>query len=136
MKTVTIDHGSAIPAYRQIASAFRNWVARGDVSPGETLPSVRRLGQQLGVNLNTVAKAYRLLADEGLVELRQGAPARFTGSPAPAGALSLAPEATRTLHGVFDAWVLAGADRKQVEDLLDRVVNEYFGAYAGKEPST
>ena len=128
MKTLTIDHDSPVAAYQQIADAFRGLVARGQVVPGETLPSVRQLGRQLGVNLNTVAKAYRVLAEEGLIELRQGAAARFIHGSAPPGAVSLDESAARTLHRVFDRWVLDGADRTRVEKLLAVAVDKYFRA--------
>ena len=134
MRALTIDLNSAVPAYQQIADALRGLVARGQVSPGEGLPSVRQLGRQLGVNLNTVAKAYRLLAEEGLVELRQGAPARFAVELAIADAhecerpVALDPQTTRDLYRVIDRWVLNGADRKQVEQALTTAVERYFRA--------
>jgi DNA-binding transcriptional regulator YhcF (GntR family) len=82
----------------------------------------------LGVNLNTVAKAYRLLADEGLVDLKQGASARVTSSERPQGALRLDPEAERELNHVFSRWVLAGAEREQIEGLLAEALDSFFRA--------
>lgn len=96
--------------------------------PGDALPSVRQLGRQLGVNLNTVAKAYRMLADEGWVELRQGSPARVTDGGSRGEPATLDNEATQTLHRLIDRWVLHGADRKRIERLLATAVTEYFKA--------
>ena len=56
----------------QIAVGLRQAIAQGDVGPGENLPSVRQLAGDLGVHWNTVARAYRKLADEGLLTVRRG----------------------------------------------------------------
>ena len=60
------------PLYRQIATAVRRALAEGDLAPGERLPAGRDLADALGVHLDTIQRAYRLLADEGLVVSRVG----------------------------------------------------------------
>ena len=60
------------PIYRQIEHQVKVGVALGGVSPGKALPSVRELAQRLVVNPNTVARAYRELEQEGVVETRRG----------------------------------------------------------------
>jgi GntR family transcriptional regulator len=57
---------------RQIVDAVRMKIATAELAPGDQLPSVRGLAQQLTVNPNTVAKAYAELATEGWLESRQG----------------------------------------------------------------
>lgn len=69
---ISVDLGSPIPAYRQIVDQFRNYLVEGKLTPGEVLPGVRRLAIDLGVHFNTVAEAYRALAQEGWVEVSQG----------------------------------------------------------------
>lgn len=69
---ISLDPTAPDPLYRQISSAFRRQIAEGVMRPGEQLPTVRDLGQSLGLNFNTVARAYRLLEAEGLVTSRQG----------------------------------------------------------------
>jgi GntR family transcriptional regulator len=64
--------GDARPISRQIVDAVRMKVATGELEPGDQLPSVRGLAQQLTVNPNTVAKAYAELVAEGWLEARQG----------------------------------------------------------------
>jgi DNA-binding transcriptional regulator YhcF (GntR family) len=62
---------SAVPAYRQIADAVRRHLVDGKLKPGALLPPVRQLAMDLGVHFNTVAQAYRVLADEGWLDLRR-----------------------------------------------------------------
>ena len=73
MVTITIDCGLNDPVYEQVADQVRQFVASGALGPGTALPSVRRLAGDLGVNLNTVARAYRLLESEGFLIIRDRA---------------------------------------------------------------
>jgi DNA-binding transcriptional regulator YhcF (GntR family) len=67
-----IDMTSGVPAYRQIVDGLRVLLVSGQLKPGTALPSVRRMALDLGVHFNTVAEAYRCLADEGWLELKHG----------------------------------------------------------------
>jgi GntR family transcriptional regulator len=68
-----IDPRSPTPLYDQIASRVRIAIAAGELAPGHALPSVRQLATKLRVNPATVVQAYRELAADGFVEMRQGA---------------------------------------------------------------
>lgn len=70
--TIRIDVNDPRPLEEQIVTALRNSLAQGVVVPGQELPSVRQLAGDLGVHWNTVARAYRRLADEGLLSVRRG----------------------------------------------------------------
>lgn len=83
MKTLRIDLSSPAPAYEQIVSGLRALLVHGELQPGHLLPSVRQLAVDLGVNHNTVAEAYRLLAQEGWIDLRQGRSAIVVARTAP-----------------------------------------------------
>lgn len=67
---IAIDRTRPEAAYEQIAAQIRAAVARGALAPGSVLPGVRGLASDLGVNLNTVARAYRLLEEQGFVRIR------------------------------------------------------------------
>lgn len=69
---ISIDVHQALPLFRQIAEELRARIRAGVYVPGERLPTVRELGGALGVNFNTVARAYRLLEAEGEIISRQG----------------------------------------------------------------
>jgi GntR family transcriptional regulator len=68
---VSVNLESSIPAYRQIAHELRRHLVEERLRPGDLLPPVRQLALDLGVHFNTVALAYRLLADEGWLELKR-----------------------------------------------------------------
>ena len=69
---IQIATGDPRPISKQIVDAVRMKIATGELEPGDQLPSVRGLAQQLTINPNTVAKAYAELATEGWLESRQG----------------------------------------------------------------
>ena len=68
---VSLDLESPTPAYRQIANDLRRHLVDERLKPGDLLPPIRQLALDLGVHFNTVALAYRLLADEGWLELKR-----------------------------------------------------------------
>lgn len=71
---LVLDPNTGLPLYLQIADGIREAVAAGALAEGQELPSVRTLGADLRVNYHTVARAYRLLEDEGLLTRRRGGP--------------------------------------------------------------
>jgi len=73
MLTLTIDRGLEAPVYEQVAGQVRRLIASGELAPGTALPSVRQVARDLGVSLNTIARAYRLLETEGFLVIRDRA---------------------------------------------------------------
>jgi GntR family transcriptional regulator len=73
---------SGVPIYLQLMEQVRHAIATGALRPGEQLPGLRKVAEELVINPNTVAKAYRELEHEGVIELRQGAGA-FVSDNAP-----------------------------------------------------
>ena len=67
-----LDPKAGIPFYRQIIDQIRFGIASGNLSIGEQLPTVRALAVELKVNLNTVAKAYKELEIQSILETQQG----------------------------------------------------------------
>lgn len=122
---LVVDHDAPEPVYRQIADQVRALVARGRLRPGDELPSVRELGAALGVNLNTVARAWRLLAEEGLVDLRHGSGA-VVRAAAPVPTPLLDDDSRRRLDDLLSRWVLRGADRAAAEAALRDAVDRFF----------
>ena len=68
----SINHQNGVPVYEQVARQVTFAVADGVLAPGDLLPSVRELARDLAINPNTVARAYRDLQTQGLVEQAPG----------------------------------------------------------------
>src|SRR5512145_2269122 len=66
-----IDLRSGAPAYRQIVDGLRTLLVQSAIRPGDRVPPVRQLALDLGVHFNTVAQAYRVLSDEGWLDLKR-----------------------------------------------------------------
>ncbi len=64
---IIVNPASPIPLYHQIAEAVSYQIAKEQLSPGQSLPSVRRLARILGINMHTVRRAYTDLSGRGLV---------------------------------------------------------------------
>lgn len=69
---IRIDFRSPTAIYNQIVAQVQNRVLSGQLKPGDQLPTVRQLAAELRVNFNTVARAYRILDDLGLISTQQG----------------------------------------------------------------
>jgi GntR family transcriptional regulator len=74
---------SGVPIYLQLMEQVKHAVETGALRPGEQLPGIRPLAEQLVINPNTVAKAYRELEHEGVIELRHGAGAFVSANARP-----------------------------------------------------
>src|SRR6476619_6543363 len=69
---ITIDERDSRPLYQQVVDEIKGLIAGGELPEGTTLPPVRQVAADLGVNLNTIAFAYRQLQKQGLVRIRHG----------------------------------------------------------------
>ena len=67
-----VSFKSAKPVYLQLVDQVKSAAASGALQPGESLPSIRPLSEELRVNRNTVAKAYTQLESEGVIETLPG----------------------------------------------------------------
>lgn len=67
-----IDPASGVPFYRQIIDQIKYAIARGELRPGDQLPTVRQLAVDLAINPNTVSKAYSQLEILGVLQTQQG----------------------------------------------------------------
>ena len=112
-----------VPIYAQIIRYVKGAVAAGAVADGEELPSRRVLSALLGVNPNTIQKAYRLLEEEGLIRSHPGAKSYVSAPPERAAAIRgelLAAEARRAA----EALRRMGLDRGAALELIGRLWDE------------
>ncbi len=67
-----LDFRSGVPIYVQIVEQVQQLLVSGELKPGDQLPTVRQLASEIRVNFNTVARAYRMLDEAGLISTQQG----------------------------------------------------------------
>ncbi len=119
---VHLSTGDGVPIYLQIVNQVKYQVASGRLAPGEELPTIRALADQLVINPNTVARAYRELEQAGVVTKR-----RTTGTyVSDAGSPLARAECLKALAGRIDA-LLAEAQQMNVglDELLGLVRQQH-----------
>jgi GntR family transcriptional regulator len=121
---ISIQTDDRRPIYEQVADGIRARIAGRDLQAGDPLPSVRQLAADLGVNLNTIATAYRELQDDGLITIRHGSGAVVASGTA-AGATSA--ELRRSLGAVLARLVLTGMRRREIMQLVGEELRELTG---------
>ena len=78
-----IDFRAGLPIYAQIVNQVQAQVVGGVLKPGDQLPTVRALAEELRVNFNTVARAYRILDGARIISTQQGRGTYITDVPPP-----------------------------------------------------
>jgi GntR family transcriptional regulator len=121
MVTLTINRARRDSVYEQIAGQIRQLVASGTLRPGAPLPPVRQLAGDLGVNLNTVARAYRLLGAEGFLAIRDRSGVTVA---APSGRVEhgVREELTAQLRTTLARLRQAGLGQDELADLVGREI--------------
>ena len=116
---IRIDLDSPRPLEEQIVIGIRQAVAQGTLDSGAELPSVRQLAGDLGVHWNTVARAYRRLADEGVVLVRRGRGAVVGGGRRTAVRHAQASVRAR-LSEAIAAGLVGGLSARDITELFSR----------------
>ncbi len=117
---ITIDQRDRRPVYQQIVDEIKVLIARAELQEGSSLPPVRQVAEDLGVNLNTVAFAYRQLQTEGLIKVKHGSGAVVLARTAP----GKAGEGSQTqLQSALTDLVLAGLTRSEIATLVAKTLD-------------
>ena len=112
---ITIDESDVRPIYRQIADEIKALIARGELPEGAPLLSVRQLAANLGLNLNTIATAYRELQAEGLVTIRHGTGVTVASTMAKNKSDA---DLRKPLRAALTSLVLSGLARAQIMSMV------------------
>ena len=121
---ITVDLNDAEPPFAQLIAQIREAVQAGALSPGDPLPSIRQLPTDLELNNKTVAKAYRLLERDSIVESR-GYRGTFVHSEARANSeVDLNAWVTEQLATTVAKLRDAGATDAEIRNALALVMNE------------
>jgi GntR family transcriptional regulator len=132
---IDLSESDGRPIYGRIADRIKFAIAGEVLRPGELAPSVRELSKQLVVNPNTVARAYRDLQAEGLLE-----PVRGTGLQIAAGAtercrLARVDYVRARFRTVFDEARETGLPAAEIEAILREEWSRVQGQRAGDQPN-
>ena len=112
-----------MPIYRQILYFIERGAVAGTIADGDELPSRRVLSALLGINPNTVQKAFRLLEEEGLIESRSGAKSFMTLNADKISRLRVS-LLTADIKGLTGALKRTGIDKAEALRLIDRFWDE------------
>jgi GntR family transcriptional regulator len=114
-----IDFRSGIPIYLQVVERIKERIAGGSLAPGTQLPTVRSLALELRVNFNTIARAYRILDEVGIISTQQGRGTYVMEVPPPEVSEKIRQRALVALTHRFlaDAGRL-GASPEEIDEIL------------------
>jgi len=123
---IEVDLRSGIPIYVQIMDQIKHLVATGVLQPDDQLPTVRQLAADLRVNFNTVARAYRLLDEEGLISTQHGRGTYILPHPSERNSQRLRREDLKwlTRHYLNEAARLDYSP-EEVGEILERYLQEW-----------
>lgn len=112
-----------MPVYLQLIEQVKHAVATGILLPGDQLPGMRRVAEDLVINPNTVAKAYRELEHEGWIELRHGAGAFVTDGPVHSERVELLAQASEQVRALVEQLRAAGVTDAELRRILESELN-------------
>jgi GntR family transcriptional regulator len=101
LKAIQIDFRAGSPIYIQIVEQIRQQVASGELKPDDQLPTVRQLASELRVNFNTIARAYRILDEAGLISTQQGRGTYILEETTPEVSLSIKKQSLQEMARTF-----------------------------------
>lgn len=125
MLNFELDFRSRIPIYNQVVEHIHQMVLRGELKPGDQLPTVRSLALDLRVNFNTIARAYRMLDEAGIISTQQGRGTYILSLPPPEMAEELRRKSLRSLthQALLDASRLGAGPDEILEILQEQIAN-------------
>jgi len=126
---ISISLNSTIPLHGQIVAELRRLLATGGLAIGDELPPVRQLANDLGINLNTVARAYRELTEAGLLASVRGRGTVVTAlvEVRPRGMLAQTEGVEKSLAAVLADAKLAGCDPQEIRVMIQRQIARIWG---------
>ena len=120
---------SGVPVYVQLMEQVKHFIETGALRPGDQLPAIRRVAEDLVINPNTVARVYRELEHEGVVELRQGAGA-FVAARAEGDATARLRKAQPVVRGAVARLDALGLSEEEMRRLFEAEVRRLRGEAA------
>ena len=117
---IHISPHDGVPIYRQIVNQVKHLVASKRLKAGDEMPSIRHLAQQLLINPNTVARAYRELEGAGVLLSRRGSGTRVSENGSPLSRAEKMKILSERAEGLIAEASLLGVDLDEVVELVRR----------------
>ena len=112
-----VNHSSGTPLYLQLMDQVKHAVETGALRAGEQLPTIRKLAEDLVMNPNTVARAYRELEHEGVIELRHGSGAYISESVT--GRVKVTRKAQNVVQSAIERLASSGLSEDEIRRLVE-----------------
>jgi DNA-binding transcriptional regulator YhcF (GntR family) len=122
---IRIDLQSDEPIYQQLFNRIVEGIASGALQPGETLPSVRSLAADLGINLHTVNKAYTCLKQEGYIQIHRQKGALVQRGPMPAADEEFIRRMEQRLRPLVAEAICRGVDEGRFREMCGRLYRQF-----------
>ncbi|KQL54300.1 GntR family transcriptional regulator [Heyndrickxia shackletonii] len=125
---IQIEPQSDIPIYTQLSNRIVEGIAKGEMNPGDSLPSVRSLAADLGVNMHTVNKSYHELEKKGIIQIVPKS-----------GAIIQEPKAIKTGEPLYEQLreqlkpriaesLVLGLEQAQIHTLIESIIKDLKGS--------
>ena len=132
MLALQIDFRSGLPIYTQIVNQVQAQVVSGILKHGDQLPTVRALAEELRVNFNTVARAYRILDEARIISTQQGRGTYITEIPPPNVSEKLRRE---TLEALTQKYISEATRLEFSKSEVRQMVNDQLKAWSEADTS-
>ena len=130
--TLQIDFRSGLPIYTQIVNQVQAQVVSGILKHGDQLPTVRALAEELRVNFNTIARAYRILDEARIISTQQGRGTYITEIPPPNVSEKLRKE---TLEALTQRYIIEATRLEFSKSEIRRMVGDQLKGWSESQKS-
>lgn len=124
---IKLDFRSSQPIYEQIISQYKFLTLQGYLKSGDAIPSVRRLAVELEVTPGTVAKAYREMEKQGLIETLRGKGTFIAGIPEKKRDEGVIGQVKEGLREQCMELIYQGLDKTEIVRLIEEILEELQG---------
>lgn len=118
---IQLDLQSDIPIYTQLMDQIIEGIASGRLQPGQSLPSVRSLASDIGINLHTVNKAYTLLKQEGFIQIHRKKGVIVQNEQLPQVTDAYREKLQQQLRPIIAESICRGLPKDEMQDIITRL---------------
>ncbi|MFJ6266367.1 GntR family transcriptional regulator [Lysinibacillus xylanilyticus] len=122
---IHLDPSSELQLYKQLSNQLIELIAKGKLKNGDTLPSVRSMASDLGINVSTVSKSYHELEEKGLIELKPKAKAIIIGGQKKELEETEVEKVENALKPIMAEAFARGLEKDQMTSLFHRILKQW-----------